>query len=295
MADKPKNNLPKVPPFIIPGASNQYVEEPTPQAAHVVQAPKSTARNNQQVSQPGIFSSLILLISVASLGIAMISGAWFAYSILGPDSDGEDETPAQTAPPQDSVPPETTSGENTTTDEAGEQNDILPKVIVVGLAYVVGWIVSVVGVRTFGNLILPFVIRVYAWIVLGGIVALQILIISRLFQQEYMFTSYIKYLSMFGAGLIALIGLHLILEKHSLVPFAIPILLTSFAHLYFIVFHYIFLTEVKYDYLWGDVIFFIVTTLVSLLMLAHLGFLNGMRRLMDRIFSPKDNQFAPQN
>jgi hypothetical protein len=282
MADKPKNNLPKVPPFIIPGASNQYAEEPPPQAAHVVQAPKSTAKKDQQAVQQGIFSSLILLISVISLGIAMLSGAWFAYGILGPASDGEDETPAQTSTSQDSVSPEIVN----------EENNILPKVIVVGLTYVVGWIVSVVGVRTFGNLILPFIIRVYAWVVLGGIIALQILIISRLFQQEYPFSSYIKYLLMFGAGLIALVGLHLILEKHSLIPFAIPILLTSFAHLYFIVFHYIFLTEVNYDYLWGDVIFFIVTTLTSLLMLAHFGFLNGMRRSMDRMFSPKDNQFV---
>ena len=85
MADKPKNNLPKVPPFIIPGASNQYAEEPTPQAAHVVQAPKPAARNNNGLSQQGMFSSLILLISVISLGVAMISGAWFAYGILRPE------------------------------------------------------------------------------------------------------------------------------------------------------------------------------------------------------------------
>ncbi|MBN1453208.1 MAG: hypothetical protein JW963_19500 [Anaerolineales bacterium] len=259
MADKPKNELPKVPPFIIPGASNQRAEGPTPQAAHVGQGPKSRAGKNDGLSQQGMFSSLILLISVISLGVAMTSGAWFAYSVLRPVSDGS--------------------------------NNVLPKIIVVGLAYAVGWIFSVIGVRTFGNLILPYAIRIYAWVILGGIIALQILIISRLFQQEYIFTSYIKYLSMFGAGLVALIGLHLILEKHSLAAFAIPILLTSFAHLYFIVFHYIFLTEVKYDYLWGDVIFFIVTTLVSLLMLAHFGLLNGMRRLMDRMFSPKDNQF----
>ncbi|MFL7870383.1 MAG: hypothetical protein AB8I58_16265 [Anaerolineales bacterium] len=272
MADKPKNNLPKVPPFIIPGASNQYEENPSPQAAHVVQAPRSAAKNDKQAAQQGMASTLILLISVISLGIAMLSGAWFAYSVLGSEPNVENTPSVQTAQPPD--------------------NNILPKVIVVGMAYAVGWIISVVGVRTFGNLILPFFIRIYAWVVLGGIIALQILIISRLFKQEYPFSSYIKYLLMFGAGMIALVGLHLILEKHSLIPFAIPILLTSFAHLYFIVFHYIFLTEVNYDYLWGDIIFFIVTTLTSLLMLAHFGFLNGMRRLMDRTFSPKDNQFV---
>ena len=292
MADKPKNNLPKVPPFIIPGASNQYEEKPTSQAAHVVQAPKSTTKNDQQAAQQGLFGSLILVISVISLGVAMISGAWFAYGVLGSDSKDEEKPAEQTAQPQESVPPQTADSENKDSEDTTDSNNILPKVIVVGLAYVVGWIVSVIGVRSFGNLILPYIIQAYAWTVLAGIVVLQIMIISRLNRQEYELASYIKYLFMFGAGLIALIGLHLILEKHNLIPFAIPILLTSLGHLYFIVFHYVFDPEVNNDYLWGDIIFFLTTTLVSILMLAHLGFLNGMRRSMDRMFSPKDNQFV---
>ena len=44
MADKPENNLPKVPPFLIPGASNQHAEEPPLKNAHVVQAPKNSLR-----------------------------------------------------------------------------------------------------------------------------------------------------------------------------------------------------------------------------------------------------------
>ena len=257
MADKSKNNLPKVPPFIIPGASNQYGEKPSPQTEHVVQAPKSTTKIDQQAIQQGMFSSMILLISIISLGVAMLSGAWFAYSVLTSDS-----------------------------------GDILSKVIVVGLAYIVGWIFSVIGVRSLGNLILPYAIQVYAWVVLGGILVLQVLIIYRLYQQEYFFWNYIRYLLLFGAGLIALVGLHVILERHSLVPFGVIILLASLGHLYAIVYHYVFETIVAYQFVWGDVIFFFVTTLVSILMLAHLGLLNGLRRLIDRMFSPKNNQFV---
>lgn len=308
MADKPKNDLPKVPPFVIPGASNQHAEEPTPQSAHVVQAPKSRNNNDKNL---GIFSSLILLISVISLGVAMASGAWFAYSVLGPETEVEEQTPAQTEQPQDGVPADTTDSENNVAEEvpadttdgedkAAEETDdqmlsTLSKIIVVGLAYVVGWIFSVIGVRALGNLILPYAIRVYAWIVLAGIVALQTVIITRLYQQEYHLSNYIKYLSLFGAGLIALVGLHLILEKHSLMPFGVTILLASLVHLYSIVYHYIFVTDVVHEKLWGDIIFFFVTTLVSILMLAHLGLLKGMRRLIAHIFSPKDNQFVSQN
>jgi len=257
MADKPKNNLPKVPPFIIPGASNQYEENPSPQAAHVVQAPRSAAKNDKQAAQQGMASTLILLISVISLGVAMLSGAWFAYSVLAFDSDS-----------------------------------ILSKVVVVGLAYIVGWIFSVIGVRSLGNLILPYAIQVYAWVVLGGILILQVFIMLRLYQQQYQFSNYIKYLSMFGAGLLALVGLHLILEKHSLVPFGGIILLASLGHLYFIVYHYVFVVNVAHQFVWGDIIFFFVTTMVSILMLAHLGLLNGLRRSIDRMFNPKDNHFV---
>ena len=197
------------------------------------------------------------LISSISLGIAMLSGARFAYGILDGDKEG-----------------------------------IFSKFIVVGLAYVVGWIVSVFGIRVLGNFVLPYVIKVFAWIVLGGVVGLQIVVISKLFRQEYHFENYMKFLLLFGAGMIALIGLHLILEEHRLGLFAIPILLTSLAHLYFIVFHYVFL-PVKYEYIWGDVIFFLITITISLLMLAHWGMLNGLRNLMNRTFNPIDNPFVP--
>ena len=173
--------------------------------------------------------------------------------------------------------------------------DILSKIIVVGLTYTVGWIVSVIGVRSMGNLILPYAIRAYAWVVLGGILVLQILIMSRLYRQEYQFSNYVRYLSLFGAGLIALVGLHIILEKHSLKPFGFIILLASLGHLYSIVYHYIFVVEVVHEMVWGDIIFFFVTTIVSVLMMAHFGFLNGIRRLLANIFSPKDNQFSPPN
>ena len=151
------------------------------------------------------------------------------------------------------------------------------------------------GIRVLGNLILPFFIRVYAILTLGGIIYLHFKIIEKLFRQEYAFVNFVKYVSLFGAGLMALVALHLMLEKHSLVPFALPILFTSLAHLYFIVFHYVFTTTVKYEYLWGDIAFFMVTTIVSILMLAHFGLLNGMRRWVDHTFTPKDNQFVPPN
>lgn len=300
MADKPKNNLPKVPPFVIPGASgvsNQRAEDPAPQNAHVVRGPKPPTRNNG-LSQQGIFSLILLLISVISLGVAMLSGAWFAYGILSSEPSEEEKIAEQATQPQENVPPvtpETPNGEgNVSEDNASpsDPTDIVSKIIVVGLAFAVGWIFSAIGIRSMGNLILPYAVQIYTWLVLGGIIILQVLIMVRLYRQEYQLYNYVKYLSMFGAGLIALVALHLLLEKHSLIPYGFIILLASLGHLYVIVYHYVFVTEVVHRKVWGDIIFFFVTTIVSILMIANFGLLNGMRRLIYNMFSPKDNQFG---
>ena len=254
-----KEEFPKVPPFIIEGTSGKAVQEPDTQPAHMVQPSKPPAKNEKHLSRLGMYSSLSLLIGVISMGVALMSGAWFAYDVLSSESS----------------------------------NDTLSKVIVVGLTYLIGWIFSTFGVRILGNLILPYATQIYAWVTLGGIIILQILIMSRLYRQEYQPANFVKYLSLFGAGMIALVGLHLILERHSLRPFGVFILLTSLGHLYIIVYHYIFTIDVIHEKLWGDIIFFFVTFFVSLLMSAHFGLLNEMRRLIDRMFNPKTNKFVP--
>jgi hypothetical protein len=254
-----KKDFPKVPPFIIKGTSGKAEQEPDTQPAHIVQPPIPSVKNDRNTSHLGMYSTLSLLIGVISMGVALMSGAWFAYDVLSSEST----------------------------------NAILSKVIVVGLAYLIGWIFSTFGIRILGNLILPYAVQIYAWVALGGIIILQILIMSRLYQQEYQFSNFVKYLSLFGAGMIALVGLHLILEKHSLRPFGVLVLLTSLGHLYSIVYHYVFIGDAIYEKLWGDVIFFFVTFFFSILMLAHFGLLKGMRRLINRMFDPITNRFVP--
>lgn len=258
MPDQKKDFL-RVPPVIIKGASGKAVEEPDTQPTRKMQSSKPPVMNEKYISRLGIYSSLSWMIGITSMGVALISGAWFAREVLSYESS----------------------------------TNIFSKVIVVGLAYFIGWIFSAFGIRILGNLILPPAIRIYTWVALVGIVILQISIMSRLYQQEYLFSSFVKYLLLFAAGMIALVGLHLILEKHSLIPFGVFILITSLGHLYAIVYHYILTATANYGMLWGDLIFFFLTFFGSLLMLAHFGLLNGMRRLIDRMFDPKTNKFVP--
>ena len=256
MADKPKNNLPKVPPFVIPGASNQQAEEPVPRNAHVVQPPKPSNKKKQQMSQHGVLCMTILLVSFLSFGIAMAGAAWVAFEVFDKGLES--------------------------------QIGILPKIVAIGLAYVIGWIVSIYGVRILGHLTLPILIKAFAWVTLAGICILQIAIVLKLYNQSYSNTKFVVYLVMMVIGLFALIGFHLLLENHNLVPFAFPILIASLFHLIMIVSHYVFtdLEEDKYAYFWSDALFFLFTTIIGVLILSHSGILNGVRGFIGRTFRP---------
>ena len=259
MTDK-KEDLPKVPPFIIKGTSGKAAKEPASQPRPVNQP---LMKRNGQPSQRGMLSVLVLIISLFSLGIAMLGGAWVAIDILA--------------------------------NGLGNQIGLGPKVIAVALAYLFGWIVSMFGARILGNLLLPTLIKVYSYIVLAGICGLQFAIIVKLLQQEYNLTKFGMYMIMMSSGLIALIGLHLILENHSLVFYAFPILAISLAHLFLIVFHYVFLEKVEenFVYFWGDAAFLLFMSTIGGLMLAHFGLLDEVRELIDHIFNQKNTQFVP--
>lgn len=260
----PKKDLPKVPPFIIPGASNNHEDAPNVQPAHVINGPAQPPRNNNHYpSARGMLVVTVLVVSLLSVGIAMAGGAWIAVDALSKGLEN--------------------------------QVGVLPKVLAVGMAYLIGWVVSIFGVRVVGHLILPFIVKAYAWFTLAGICALQIAIITKLFNQSYTPFKFSIYLVMMGTGLLALIGFHLILENHSLAPFSFPILIASLGHLVVIVLHYVFveLPPENYAYFWGDAIFFLLTTVVGVLMLAHFGVLNGFRNMIDRMFNPKNDHFIP--
>jgi hypothetical protein len=257
----PQNkDFPKTPPFVFNDAPVEGTNEP---ASQPVTHPKTPTQNNGYPSNRGMLNVAILLISSLSMGIALIGGAWIGYGVLH--------------------------------NGIGDQPGLFARIIVAGLAYGVGWSVGLFGIRMLGNLILPLAMKAYAWIILGGLAILQIAIISKLFKQLYTPEKFVYYVILFGAGLVALVGLHLILEDHSLVPFSFPILIISLSHLYLIVFHYIFVPseKVKYEFLWGDAIFFLITAIVGVLMLAHLGILSVFRKSIAQTFSENTDRLVP--
>lgn len=256
----PNKKFPKTPPFIFD--NSPAVNEPASQPRHPSKMP---ARNNGYPSERGLLNVAIFLISSLSMGIALLGGAWIGYGVL---ENGVSSYPVDV---------------------------LLGGIVAAGLAYGVGWVVGLFGIRMLGNFILPIAMKAYAWVVLAGLAILQIAIISKLFKQVYSTERFIFYLILYVATLVALIGIHLLIEDHNLVLFSFPILIISLTHLYLIVFHYIFVPKekVNYDYLWGDAIFFLITSIVGVLMLAHLGVLSAFRETISNTFNENTNHLVP--
>jgi hypothetical protein len=171
----------------------------------------------------------------------------------------------------------------------GNRDNLAYKLIAIGLAYVIGWAMGLIGIRIYNTLVLPLVIEIYAWLTLAGISGMYMVVIYKLFLQHYALINFLKYVTVLGVGFIALIGLHLLLENHNFRVFAIPLLIIGMCHLYLIVFHYVFLPVEIYDYLWGDLAILIGMGIVSGLMLAHVGMLNFLRCWVDSWFQKNES------
>jgi hypothetical protein len=182
------------------------------------------------------------------------------------------------------------------TDGMGNQISLTARILVISLSYIIGWIIGLFGMRKLDNKYLPYVIQIYAWLTVFGLAILQFAIMTRLYRQNYTAQKFVMYLFMYGCGLLALIGLHLLVENHSLVPLSFPILFASLTHLITIVSHYVFVMEgqvINYKYLTGDVVFFFITFGIGVLMLAHLGVLSTFRNTISKKFSENTEPLVP--
>ena len=205
------------------------------------------------ISQRGLLSIAMLLFSVGGLVIAFLAGAKLVFDIL---RFGLVES----------------------------LDGLLIKVIVVGIAYLAGWITAMLAIRVYGNLVLPFIINIFIWGLLIGICSLYLLILQRLYNQQYDEFRFIAYVAIMGAAMAGLIGLHLILEGHNLRPLSLPLLIINLIQLGLIVLRYVFTADAKPIFLINDLIFFAVMTAFSVFMLAHIGVLTPLRTRLTHYF-----------
>lgn len=207
--------------------------------------------SRSSVSQ--LLSVAMLLFSVGSLTIALLAGAKLVYDIF----------------------------------EVGLINSLdglATKAIVVGIAYLAGWITAILAIRVYGNLVLPLIINLYIWGILIAVCTLYLLILQRLYDQQYDMLRYTAYVVIMASALGAMVGLHLVLEGHSLRPLSIPLLLINLLQLGLIVFRYVFTPDAQSAYLLYDLFFFGGMAVVSVFMLAHLGLLSPVRTRVTTTF-----------
>ena len=213
----------------------------------------SPLQSHGTISQRGLLSIAMLLFSVGGLAIAMLAGLKIVYDVF-------------------------TVGLLNSLDGMGI------KVIVVGLAYLVGWATSMLAIRVYGNLVLPFLINIFIWGCLIGICSLYLLILQRLYLQAYDMAHFVAYLAIMGAALGAMVGLHLILEGHNLRPLSLPLLIINLLQLGLIVLRYVFTSDAKPAYLLYDLVFFAAMTAFTIFMLAHIGLLAPLRLRLTNYF-----------
>jgi hypothetical protein len=161
---------------------------------------------------------------------------------------------------------------------------LIASMVALGLAYIFGWLLAIACTRAYANLVMPLIIRIYAWLTLAGIGILYVRIIFKLYEQPENVARFPVYMLMLIAGLAVLLGLHLIGEDNDLRPYSIPLLLLSLVQLCMIVYRYVFTANSKPGFLFWDLLFFIGVLAISALMLAHFGVLNGLRGAVDGIF-----------
>jgi hypothetical protein len=254
MSDK-KNKLPKVYPFVQP--------DPPPHPRHPT-TPQQPFKSNSKVSQRGLLSAMTLLLSLGSLTIALLGGAKLVLDIFSEGLFNKNFS------------------------------SFVAEALVLGIAYFFGWLAAIVCVRVYNNLILPMIIQIYTWGCLIAVDYLYLKIIQKLYAQGYDIPHYLAYCLLIAAGLGALVGLHLILDGHDLRPYALPLFAMCLVELAFIVFRYIFTTDAKPVYLFGDLIFLGAMIVFSILMLAHLGLLAPLRRKLTSFFDRNSIVIRPE-
>jgi hypothetical protein len=227
--------------------------------------PPTQPRNGRKVSSRGLLSIAMLILSMGAFGIAALAGAKMVLEVLS----GTSTTPLVI---------------------------VVVQLIVVGLAYAVGWTTAMVAIRVYGNLILPILIKACSIGCLITVCYLYLAILKRMYGQPDDLGRFFKYLMVMAGGLSALIGLHLIVEDHDLRPFSVPLLLISLSQLGLIVFRYVFDTaDVDAGFLWKDLVFFFMMSSVSVSMLAHWGILEPLRKQLTTFFDGRSRMMRSQD
>jgi hypothetical protein len=164
--------------------------------------------------------------------------------------------------------------------------------IPIGLAYLAGWIFSILSIRAYNNLVFPLIVRYYSWFTLTGVLVLYLKVIQKLFIQGYHFPNFLAYNFILLGVLLALFGLHLLPEEHDMRPFSVPIFLVGLLQLWLMMVRYVFFpVNGNGFYIFGDLFIFGMMQTIAGLMMAHNGIFNPLRESVADFFRGRGEVF----
>ncbi len=151
----------------------------------------------------------------------------------------------------------------------GERFDLAAPLVILGLTYLAGWVVSLISIRRFHNLVMPLVVRVYTFGVLAGILLVYLRVIYKIFTfpadgQNGHLPGNGNLLVLF-AGFLLLVTLSLLVEKLYLKPHAIALLIAAAFHLVVAVYHHVFLERQQPVLVSFDVYYLVFILLMAFL------------------------------
>lgn len=207
-------------------------------------------------TRQSIGSTIVMAFGWTLLTVALTGGAYLAYRYL--------------------------------TDAPENRFPIPAPLIVLGFTYLAGWVVSLVSIRAMHNMVMPVVVRVYTFGVLGGILLVYFRVIYKIFNfpeggQENLLPSNANFLVLL-AGYLLLVSLSLLVEKFYLKPHAIILLVAVGLHLILAVYHYVFVGS-KTDGLVSFDVYYLLFIFVMALFLTRRYRL--FRQVIGRMFKVK--------
>lgn len=175
------------------------------------------------------------------------------------------------------------------TAKEGETFSMLAPLVILGIAYLAGWIVSLVSIRVFYNLIMSMVVKVYSF----GVLAAMLLVYGRAINKilrfqvdnpEFTLPSG-KYFLVLFAGYFLLVSLSLLVSDLKLTPHAILLLIGISAHIIVAVYHHVFAAPVPPELVVYDV-YFLGTIVIIVILLFQTWLYKPLKIAIARSFHP---------
>ncbi len=207
-------------------------------------------------TRQSIGSTIVMAFGWMLLTVALVGGAYLAYRYL---TDTEKNRLVLEAP-----------------------------LLILGFTYLAGWVVSLFSIRALYNLVMPTVVKVYTFGVLGGVLLVYFRAIYKIFifpenGEENMLPGNANFLVLL-AGFILLVTLSLLVEKFYLKPHAIILLIAAAIHLVVAVYHYVFIGTIRQGLVSFDVYYLLVILVMTFFLSRRYRVL---RQLIKQAFKPK--------